>query len=44
MGFFSIIIFNIRLLSSAKFVEFLKSNMVKAGLNVFSYMYFQAGL
>ena len=37
MGVFSVIRFYIRLLTFAKFVEFLKSSTVKAGQNVFSY-------
>ena len=37
MGLFSIIIFNIRLLTFAKLVKFLKSSAIKAGLNAFSY-------
>ena len=37
MGRFSTITVNIRLLTLSKFVEFLKSGVVKAGLNVFSY-------
>ena len=37
IGFLSIIIFYIRLLSLTKLSEFLKSNMVRAGLNKTKY-------
>ena len=37
MGILNIIRYNIRSLTFAKFVELMKTAMVKAGLNVFSY-------